>query len=227
MFQHSAELWAQFPTLAPGVLLVDGITDDAVVELAPQLTRAVERLSTGPESQFPEIVAWCRAFAMLGIRSTQYRCAAEALLRRYRRDQHLPRVHPLVDLCNAASMASGIPVAALDVDGITWPLEVRHATGDERYLAFSGELERPEPGEVVFADADGRAHARRWTNRQSAWSALSPSTRRALVVVEALHDGAADDVAAVVEIIADAVHRTCGGQPTRALLTATAPTFAP
>ncbi|MGL4177045.1 MAG: B3/B4 domain-containing protein, partial [Dermatophilaceae bacterium] len=194
MFRHSAELWAQFPALVPGVLLVDGITDDAVVDLSPHLARATERLGAGPESQFPEIVAWRRAFTELGVRPTQYRCAAEALLRRYRRDRHLPRVHPLVDLCNATSMASGIPVAALDVDGIAWPLEVRHATGDEHYLAFSGELERPHPGEVVFADADGQAHARRWTNRQSARSAVSPATRSALVVVEALHEGAADDV---------------------------------
>ncbi|MGL4744245.1 MAG: B3/B4 domain-containing protein [Dermatophilaceae bacterium] len=227
MFRHSAELWAQFPALAPGVLLVDGITDDAVVDLSPYLARAAERLRTGPESQFPEIIAWRRAFAALGVKPTQYRPAAEALLRRYRRDQHLPRVHPLVDLCNAIAMASGVPVAALDVDRIAWPLEVRHATGAEVYLAFSGDVERPDPGEVVFADADGRAHARRWTNRQSARSAVSPATRRALVVVEALHDGAADDVAVVVDTIADAVHRTWGGQPTRALLTATAPTLVP
>ncbi|MGL5850965.1 MAG: hypothetical protein ACRCZD_09315, partial [Phycicoccus sp.] len=101
------------------------------------------------------------------------------------------------------------------------------ATGAEEYLAFSGELERPEPGEVVFADAEGRAHARRWTNRQSARSAVSPATRRALVVVEAMHDGAAGDVRTVVDAIADAVHRTWGSRPARALLSATVPTFVP
>jgi len=37
----------------------------------------------------------------MGMKPTQYRCASEALLRRYRRDRVLPRVHPLVDLCNA------------------------------------------------------------------------------------------------------------------------------
>ncbi|MGL5850299.1 MAG: hypothetical protein ACRCZD_05880, partial [Phycicoccus sp.] len=116
MFRHSAELWARFPALVPGVLLVDGVTDDPAVDLAPYLARATERLLAGPESQFPEIMAWRRTFAELGVRPIQYRCAAEALLRRYRRDQHLPQVHPLVDLGNAVSMASGIPVAALDVD---------------------------------------------------------------------------------------------------------------
>jgi DNA/RNA-binding domain of Phe-tRNA-synthetase-like protein len=170
-------------------------------------------------------MAWRRAYAALGIRPTQYRCASEALLRWYRRDGHLPRVHPLVDLGNATSMASGIPVAALDIDRIAWPLEVRHATGAEEYLAFSGAVDHPDPGEVVFADARGHAHARRWTNRQSARSAVSPRTRRALVVAEALHEGAADDVAALLSSLADAVHRTWGTRPVRTVLTAATTAF--
>jgi DNA/RNA-binding domain of Phe-tRNA-synthetase-like protein len=51
---------------------------------------------------------------------------------------------------------------------------------------------------VIFADAAGNAHARRWTNRQSGASAVRRPTRRVLIVAEAQHGGAAADVDALV-----------------------------
>ncbi len=59
-----------------------------------------------------------------------------------------------------------------DIEKVEGGLIVRPARGDERYDTFSGTIETPEPGEIIFADDAGRAHARRWTNRQSA---ISPS----------------------------------------------------
>jgi DNA/RNA-binding domain of Phe-tRNA-synthetase-like protein len=194
LFRHSSELWRAFPQLVAGVLYVDGVGKDTEVDLTAYNASARAKLAGGTEGELAEIQAWRRTFSRLGLKPTQYRCAAESLLRRFRKEGELPRIHPLVDLCNAVSAAYAIPVAVLDVDRIAMPLEVRYATGDEQYLAFSGELENPTPGEVVFADAAGRAHARRWTNRQSAESAVSGTTSRALIVAEALHDTAAEDV---------------------------------
>lgn len=100
--------------------------------------------------------AWRRGFSRMGLKPTQYRCAAESLLRRYRKEGSLPQLHPLVDLCNAASLAFAIPVAAFDVAHISGNLEVRRATGDETYLTFSGQTEHPGAGEVIFADDAGQ-----------------------------------------------------------------------
>ena len=61
----------------------------------------------------------------MGLKPTQYRCAAESLLRRLRTQGSLPRLHPLVDLCNAISVAYAIPVAVFDVSKLTGDLEVR------------------------------------------------------------------------------------------------------
>ena len=76
----------------------------------------------GPESELAEISAWRRAYAQMGLKPTQYRSAAEALLRRFRRGEELPRLHPLVDLCNAISLAFALPVAVFDLAGsrATW-----------------------------------------------------------------------------------------------------------
>ena len=130
-----------------------------------------------------------------------------------------------MDLCNAASLAHAVPVAVFDTAHVTGGLVVREAMGEEQHLTFSGETENPEPGEVVFADDDGHAHARRWTHRQGRRSTVSNSTTSALVVIEALHDGAPQSVAAVQAVVSHTVAALWGAAPDAAVLSARAPTF--
>jgi DNA/RNA-binding domain of Phe-tRNA-synthetase-like protein len=224
---HSADLWRDFPELAAGVLAVDGITREAPfgTRVDTFLARAASRLGNGSESELPEIQAWRRAFSRLGLKPTQYRCASEALLRRYRIDGVLPRIHPLIDLCNAVSMAYAIPVAVLDREQIADPLEIRYADGTERYETFAGELEHPAPGEVIFADGAGRSHARRWTNRQSGASAVRDRTSAVLIVAEALHESARADMERLVATLAGEIGEAWGVTPRTALLSADAPVF--
>jgi DNA/RNA-binding domain of Phe-tRNA-synthetase-like protein len=226
-FQHAKEIWAGYPELVAGVVLAGGVSADAVVGLrvARFVATAQDRLASGSESEFPEIRAWRRAFSRMGLKPTQYRCASESLLRRLRKEGELPRVHPLIDVCNAVSVAFAIPVAVFDVARIRDGLEVRPATGEERYETFSGQLERPDPGEVIFADAAGQAHARRWTNRQSGHSAVREGTTTVLIVAEAMHDSAAADVP---ELTATIARELAGGWPVTprtALLSQSSPRF--
>jgi DNA/RNA-binding domain of Phe-tRNA-synthetase-like protein len=226
-FQHSARLWGDFPALVPGVLYAEGIDRDVEVGARADRFAAVAkaRLADGPESELPEIQAWRRAFTKMGLKPTQYRCAAESLLRRFRKEGSLPRLHPLVDLCNAVSLAFAIPVAVLDAGQVAWPLEVRYAVGDEDYLTFAGDTEHPAAGEVIFADRAGRAHARRWTNRQSGRSAVRDSTAAVLIVAEALHDSAASDVRELVAALAGELGAVWPDPPVSAVLTAASPRF--
>jgi DNA/RNA-binding domain of Phe-tRNA-synthetase-like protein len=224
-FCHSEAIWSEFPSLVPGLLLVEGIDAkrDVGGRLAPLLERARARLAGGPESELPEVAAWRRAYAQMGMKPTQYRSAAEALLRRFRREGQLPQLHPLVDLCNAVSLAYALPVAVFDLDGVAEYIEVRHADGDEQYLAFSGEVEAPEPGEVIFADAARQVHARRWTFRQGRRSTVRDTTRRALIVGEGLHASAAADVPALIDTLAAEIAAVWRAPAGRALLTAGTP----
>ena len=203
-FSHSEAVWAAYPELVAGALHATGIHSgvSAADPVARSTAVAKARLAGGTESEFPEIQAWRRTFSRMGLKPTQYRCASESLLRRLRKEGTLPHLHPLVDLCNAASVAYAIPVAVLDLAKIGGDLAVRYADGDEKYLTFSGEVEHPAAGEVIFADEAGQAHARRWTNRQSGLSAVQPGTADVLIVAEALHDSAATDVPELMAAIA-------------------------
>jgi len=229
-FRHSDALWADYPNLVPGVLYAGGIS--ANVDVAPQVARfnaiAQSRLAAGPESEFPEVQAWRRVFSSMGLKPTQYRCASESLLRRFRKENALPPLHPLVDLCNAVSLAFAIPIAVFDIAKVQQQLEVRYATGAENYLSFGGEIEHPEVGEVVFTDAAepaANAHARRWTNRQSGLSAVSAETREVLIVAEALHASAAGDVARLLSTLAQELAAAWPAEPRIQLLSRASPRF--
>jgi DNA/RNA-binding domain of Phe-tRNA-synthetase-like protein len=226
-FEHAADIWGDFPELVPGVMFAAGITADApVAHRTDRFTAtAKSRLAESAEGELPEIQAWRRAFSRMGLKPTQYRCAAESLLRRFRKEGALPALHPLVDLCNAVSLAFAIPVAVFDVSGIDGFLEVRYAAGHEDYLTFSGEVEHPGVHEVIFADGAGQAHARRWSNRQSGKSAVRDSTTAALIVAEAMHDSASADVPALTAALAEELAAVWPAPPAPVVLTPGSPRF--
>ena len=235
-FSHTPKLWEAFPRLTAGVMHVRGVhAAPAFEDLVSAHTQAAKHRLDGtggepgrsplPEGQWPEIQAWRRVYSEMGLQPTQVRCAAEALLRRLRQDGHLPRVHPLVDLCNAVSVHAAAPVAIFDCARVAWPLSVAYAKGDEEFLTFSGEVEHPAPAEVVFVDAARRAHARKWAHRQSSYSAVSASTEKVLIVIEAFHEGAASSVASALEWLDEAFSRIPGCKATSGMLSAASPEF--
>jgi DNA/RNA-binding domain of Phe-tRNA-synthetase-like protein len=214
-FRHSEPVWQTFPGLTAAAIVADGIGDDADVGRAvdEHLTAAKQRAARLPESELPAIRAWRRAYMQMGLKPTQFRCAAESLLRRIRSRGDLPCVHPLVDLCNAVSAAHAIPVAAFDLDRVEGDLTVGPATGAETYVTFSGDIEHPSPGEIIYADDGGNAHSRRWVTRQSGRSAVGSSTTRVLIVAEAVHDSGETDVRSVLGVLRNEIAAAWGARP--------------
>lgn len=221
---YAPDIVTGHPDLVTAVIRADRITASADVSdrLSRLLSTARRRLNDGAISEFPEIRAWRRAFSEMGLKPTQYRCASESLLRRLDKTGTLPSIRPLVDLCNHVSVSHAVPIAAFDVTRVTGDLTVRPADGSERYVAFSGAIEHPAVGEVIFADDAGEAHARRWTNRQSAASAIRDSSREVLIVCEALHDGAHETVSAVLTELVAAITETWGSALETSVTTAAA-----
>ena len=195
-FYHSDDIWERFPTLRALTLVLRGVinANKATADVSKTLTEVGQMLQAKPESELAPIQAWRHAYARMGLKPTQYRCAAEALLRRFRKDGELPRLHPLVDVLNAESMLASTPIAAFDAAQVAQGITVQPALGNEIYTTFQGEIEHPEKDEIVFVDAAGSAHSRRWVHRQGAVSAVRDSSNIVLIVAEALHETAEADL---------------------------------
>jgi DNA/RNA-binding domain of Phe-tRNA-synthetase-like protein len=204
MFAYADAVTERFPTIRAGVVHASGLAngpspaallDDYRAE--QQAARA--RLEATAIADLPSIAAWRRAFSRFGVKPTQHRNAAEALLRRLAKHGDIPSVNTLVDIGNLVSIRHAVPVAAFDLAGIDGSITVRFAAGDERFtdLGSSGSVV-PDPGEVIFVDTNDVVSARRWCWRQGAQSATSPATVEALIVVEGHHDTAGQDVEAAL-----------------------------
>ena len=224
-FRHVPEIWQRFPQLVPGLLVVQGINPSGEVENKIRMLyeRAGKRLADQPESQMPEVAAWRRVYSRMGLKPTKYRSASEALLRRFKREGDLPRLHPLVDLCNAFSLAYALPVAVFDLEKVERFIEVRPASGTEQYLSFQEQIEHPEAGEIIFADAAGHAHARRWTFRQSRRSVVEQGTEKVIIVSEGVHEQAGEDVPSLMEELGEAIAELWRSPTKQAVLTADNP----
>lgn len=202
VFRHHPSLASLVPELRAVALVM---TWTAVVPVGKSqvvghhLAQAQAALSGAQEGSWPAIESWRRVFARLGVRPTKHRCAAESLLRRLRTHGELPRIHPVVDVCNAVSAHYGVPIIAMDLDRVVGGLTVRRCSGSESWVGFDGSLVHPEPGEINYVDAAEHAHSLKWCHRQSARSAVHGRTSRALVVAEAVHERAEGDLVALLE----------------------------
>ncbi len=204
-FQYDAQIIERFPTIVGGLIhaaaVSNGPASPALAEALRAEAEAVRaRIGATPLSELPTLAAWRRVFRGFGVDPTQYRSAAEALLRRLMKQGELPSISTLVDLANMASIRYALPVAVFDQRGVTGAVTVRFARGDERWADLgSSTTEHPEPGEVIFADDADVVSARRWCWRQSAASAAREDTTDIVVTVEGHHEGAAEDVARALD----------------------------
>lgn len=200
-FAYEPEIIERFPGIVGGVLHATGVTNgptpSSLAEAFAVEQAAIRaRIGVTPLSEIPALAAWRRVFRDFGVDPTQYRSAAEALLRRLTKQGELPSIGTLVDLANLVSIRHALPVAVFDRAAVRGGIVVRFARGDERWADLgSSSTERPDPGEVIFVDESDVVVARRWCWRQSAESAARASTTDVLVTVEGHHDGAIDAVA--------------------------------
>ncbi|HEY6540485.1 MAG TPA: phenylalanine--tRNA ligase beta subunit-related protein, partial [Ktedonobacteraceae bacterium] len=172
----------------------------------------LQRLGDTPLSQVPSLAAWRGAFRAFGVEPTQYRSAAESLLRRLTKKGDIPSINTLVDLCNLVSIRYALPAAVFDTRAINGTLTVHFANGSERYTTLGqDEIDHPEVGEVVFSDDTGLVMARRWCWRQSEQSAAQPDTRSAIITIEAHHASAHRDIEAALQDLQALLMNYAGG----------------
>ena len=93
-------------------------------------------------------------YRRFGLDPTRHRPSSEALLRRVRRGDPLPRVNSLVDVANVVSLRLQVPVGLYDLARIDGALTVRLGREGEAYAGIGRELVNVA-GRLCVADARG------------------------------------------------------------------------
>lgn len=107
---------------------------------------------------YPRVRALRDFYWRLGIDPTKQRPSSEALVRRVLRGRKIPRINCIVDVGNAVSMVTMVPIGIYDLDKLYPPLRLRFAEEGEVFEPIGGSLEKLSRGQIVLADAQRVVH---------------------------------------------------------------------
>ena len=136
----------------PAVAWLDGAQ---VVEREPRLTARLAEAESVVRQQPPAEVAAVRTmYKRVGLDPTKTRPSSEALLRRVRKGDPLPRINSLVDVCNWCSLEFQLPYGLYDAARVEGDIELRLGREGESYPGIRKD-DVNVGGRLTLADARG------------------------------------------------------------------------
>lgn len=204
--------------VTPGVLWLDGAT---VVERLPALdaplAAAASEMRADNRSVLlqPDLDAVRTMYKRVGIDPTKTRPSSEALLRRVRKGDSIPRINSMVDVCNWCSLEFQLPYGLYDaaqIDGDR--VELRRGRDGESYPGIRKD-DVHVAGRIALADASGPFGN---PTSDSARTMVTTATTRALLVVFAPAGTAAARLAAVLDATSARMTEFTGSRETGRLL---------
>jgi DNA/RNA-binding domain of Phe-tRNA-synthetase-like protein len=115
----------------PGVLWLEGAT---VVQRERRMDAALAAAESGVRVHPPaEVTAVRTMYKRVGLDPTKTRPSSEALLRRVRKGDPLPRINSMVDVCNWCSLEFQLPYGLYDAARIEGDAELRIGRPGESY----------------------------------------------------------------------------------------------
>jgi DNA/RNA-binding domain of Phe-tRNA-synthetase-like protein len=154
------------------------IAVQAEPRLDEPLRRAAAAMRQATESA--DVTAAVRTmYKRVGIDPTKTRPSSEALLRRVRRGDELPRINSLVDVVNWCSLESQLPFGLYDADRIHGSVELRLGRPGEEYAGIRKDTVHVA-GRLTLADDRGPFGN---PTSDSARTMVTEATTRVLVVI--------------------------------------------
>jgi len=178
----------------PGVLWLAGAT---VIDREPRLDSPLAAAEAAVRMSPPQEVAAVRTmYKRVGLDPTKTRPSSEALLRRVRRGDSLPRINSLVDVCNWCSLEFQLPYGLYDADRVEGDVELRLGRDGESYSGIRKD-DVHVANRMTLADARGPFGN---PTSDSARTMVTTSTVNAIVVVFAPREVAARRLVEVVDV---------------------------
>ncbi len=166
----------------PGVLWLAGAV---VTDREPRLDVPLAAAEAAIRAHPPDEIAAVRTmYKKVGIDPTKRRPSSEALLRRVRKGEPLPRINSMVDVCNWCSLECQLPYGLYDAARIEGDVVLRLGLPGESYAGIRKD-EVHVGGRITLADSSGPFGN---PTSDSARTMVTPSTVRALVIVFAPYD---------------------------------------
>jgi DNA/RNA-binding domain of Phe-tRNA-synthetase-like protein len=182
--------------IRPAALWLDGAT---VVDRDGRMDSPLAAAENAVRAHPPEEATAVRAmYKRVGLDPTKTRPSSEALLRRVRKGEGLPRINSLVDVCNWCSLEFQLPYGLYDASRIEGDVELRVGRPGESYPGIRKD-EVHVGGRIALVDAAGPFGN---PTSDSARTMVTTATTLALLVVFAPRDVAPSRLAHVLDTTA-------------------------
>lgn len=197
--------------LTLGWLEADGVRHEPLpaafrAECDEVVARMRARFGSRQAGDIPGVAENRSMFHRLGVDPTKTRPSSEALLRRVLKGQDLPSIHPVVDVCNLASLEHQLPLGLYDRAELRGPVFARLGRKGEGYdgirKAHVNLTARP-----LLADDDGAFGA---PTSDSARTQVTDATNALLVIVYRPLARPGEDLSSMLARVADLLARYCG-----------------
>lgn len=189
----------------PGLLWWSGATVVAHEHrLDPLLAAAEARVRQSPPAESAAVRAM---YKRVGIDPTKTRPSNEALLRRVRKGDPIPRINSLVDIINWCSLEFQLPYGLYDLSKMAGAVTMRLGAEGESYAGIRKD-EVNVAGRITVADS---VSAFGNPTSDSARTMVTTTTTEALVVVYAPAEIPASQVSRVIDVTAARMAEIAGG----------------
>ena len=201
-----------------GALWLEGAT---VVDREPRLNaplaaaESAARISVSGRADAaaggPADVTAVRAmYKRVGLDPTKTRPSSEALLRRVRKGDTLPRINSMVDVCNWCSLEFQLPYGLYDANTIAGDVELRLGRPGESYAGIRKDDVRVE-NRITLADRVGPFGN---PTSDSSRTMVTTATTRGLLVVFAPREFDERRLTHVLDVTSARMHEFTGGAET-------------
>ena len=188
----------------PGVLWLEGAV---VVDRDPRLDGPLAQAEAAVRGNPPEATAAVRTmYKRVGIDPTKRRPSSEALLRRVRKGDALPRINSMVDVCNWCSLECQLPYGLYDAAHIEGDVVLRLGAVGESYPGIRKD-DVHVAGRITLADSHGAFGN---PTSDSARTMVTTATTHALVIVFAPREMDARRLDRVVDLTAQRMYEFTG-----------------
>lgn len=197
--------------LTLGWLEADGVGAEPLPEAFRQerdasIAKLRARFEGRAASDIPGVAENRAMFHRLGVDPTKTRPSSEALLRRVLKGQGLPAIHPIVDVCNLASLEYQLPLGLYDRREVRGPVFARLGRKGEGYDGIR-KAHVNLGGRPLLADDDGAFGA---PTSDSARTQVTGETNALLVIVYRPLARPGEDLSSMLARVAELLARYCG-----------------
>ncbi|MEM4310960.1 MAG: phenylalanine--tRNA ligase beta subunit-related protein [Nitrososphaerales archaeon] len=172
----------KYPELYLGIRVIVAEVREKGYDYYKEIEKFKERIKFNLENikDHPTIRALRDFYWKIGLDPTKIRPSSEALLRRFLRDNTIPRINNVVDAGNIASLETLIPIGLYDLVKTKGEINLRFSKEGEEFLDISGKSKILKDGLIVLADEEGVIHL--FPHRDSMRTRITKDTKRILIV---------------------------------------------